>query len=202
MASFSNRIIERIKNGFPVVYPTSTLPALGCIPEPEALDRLFAIKNRSSSKVVSLGVSDLSQASTLVKVPDIATGLLDAFPPGSLTLILPAIQTLDERLGGDWIAVRVLSHMRARDLIDITGPLTATSANPSGKAALTNCMDAAKQLSLSEDSVIEGDCVGGSPSTLIRWNISDDSSQERDWSLIREGKVSNQEIQTWLMQGI
>ncbi len=202
MTDFPNQIIERIRNGYPVVYPTSTLPALGCIPEKEALDRLFDVKNRSDSKVVSLGVSDLSQASTLVRIPDIATDLLEAFEPGSLTLILPAIETLDERLGGDWVAVRVLSHARARALVQITGPLTATSANPSGYAAHTNCIEAATQLNLPEDAVIQGECVGGSPSTLIRWNISDDPSQERDWSLIREGKVSNQEIQAWLMQRI
>ena len=31
----------------PIVYPTTTLPALGCLPEADALDRLFELKKRS-----------------------------------------------------------------------------------------------------------------------------------------------------------
>ena len=92
-----DRAIERVLDGFPIVYPTTTLPALGCLPEADALDRLFELKKRSGTKVVSLGVCDIEQASTLVEIPDCATEILSYFPAGSLTLILPAIETLDER---------------------------------------------------------------------------------------------------------
>ncbi|MDP6900284.1 MAG: Sua5/YciO/YrdC/YwlC family protein, partial [Candidatus Thalassarchaeaceae archaeon] len=105
-------IIERVKRGLPIVYPTSTLPALGCIPEVNALDLLFTIKNRNETKVVSLGVATLEQANQLVNIPEEATEILDAFPPGSLTLILPAHEMLDSRLGGSNVAIRVLSDPR------------------------------------------------------------------------------------------
>ena len=36
--------IEWVLSGGCIVYPTSTLPALGCIPDSNALDRLYAIK--------------------------------------------------------------------------------------------------------------------------------------------------------------
>ena len=68
--------IQRVLEGFPIVYPTTTLPALGCLPEAEALDRLFELKRRSGTKVVSLGVCDIHQASTLVHIPDVATQIL------------------------------------------------------------------------------------------------------------------------------
>ena len=61
-------IVEWVRSGGCIVYPTSTLPALGCIPEPSALDVLFEIKGRPSSAPVSLGVADLSQASEIVAV--------------------------------------------------------------------------------------------------------------------------------------
>jgi tRNA A37 threonylcarbamoyladenosine synthetase subunit TsaC/SUA5/YrdC len=35
-----------------VVYPTSTLPGLGCLPTPAALDCLFALKRRAPEQVV------------------------------------------------------------------------------------------------------------------------------------------------------
>ena len=193
-------IIERVQRGLPIIYPTSTLPALGCLPNSEALDSLFEVKGRVESKLVSLGVCDLQQASEIVNVPEIAQEVLDAFPPGSLTLILPAHETLDPRLGGDAVAVRVLADARARELVAMTGPLTATSANPSGEAPVDDCEAAAHILNLPTSAAISGKCVGGAPSTLIRWNVSGDPSQDNDWTIIREGKVSTEEIQAWSMQ--
>ena len=193
-------IIERVQRGLPIIYPTSTLPALGCLPNSEALDSLFEVKGRVESKRVSLGVCDLQQASEIVNVPEIAQEVLAAFPPGSLTLILPAHETLDPRLGGDAVAVRVLADARARALVAMTGPLTATSANPSGEVPVDDCEAAAHILNLPTSAAIPGKCVGGAPSTLIRWNVSGDPSQDNDWTIIREGKVSTKEIQAWSMQ--
>ena len=193
-------IVERVLGGLPVVYPTTTLPALGFLPTPNALDSLFEIKKRSETKIVSLGVCDLEQAANLVEIPDIAQDILDSFPPGALTLILPAIETLDPRLGGDNVAVRVLADARARKLVSETGPLTATSANPSGEEPASECVEAAEILNLPHSAAFPGKCVGGAPSTLIRWNISGDASQDSDWTVIREGKIRTEEIQAWSMQ--
>ena len=98
-------IVERVRQGLPIIYPTSTLPALGCLPQTDALNSLFELKNRSESKSVSLGVCSLEQAEEIVEIPDIAHEILGAFPSGSLTLILPALETLDARLGGNAVAV-------------------------------------------------------------------------------------------------
>lgn len=193
-------IVERVQQGLPIIYPTSTLPALGCLPQTEALDSLFELKRRSESKIVSLGVCSLEQAEEIVEVPDIASDILGAFPMGALTLILPARETLDARLGGNAVAVRVLADARARELIAVTGPLTATSANPSGADPVTDCETAAKILELPKSAALPGKCVGGAPSTLIRWNVSGDALQDSDWTIIRVGKVSAEEIQAWSMQ--
>ena len=195
-----SEIVERVQQGLPIIYPTSTLPALGCLPETDALDSLFELKKRSETKIVSLGVCSLEQAAEIVEVPDIASDILDAFPLGSLTLILPAIETLDARLGGNAVAVRVLADSRARELIAVTGPLTATSANQSGEDPVADCETAAGILDLPKSAALPGKCVGGAPSTLIRWNVSGDASQDSDWTIIRVGKVSAEEIQAWLMQ--
>ena len=193
-------IVERVFEGLPVVYPTPTLPALGCLPQSDALDSLFELKKRSDTKIVSLGVCDLEQAADLVEIPNIAIEILDSFPPGSLTLILPAIETLDPRLGGDHVAVRVLADARARKLVSETGPLTATSANPSGDEPASDCETAAEILNLPRSAAFAGQCVGGAPSTLIRWNVSEDALQDSDWTVIREGKIRAEEIQAWSMQ--
>ena len=66
-----------------IVYPTSTQPALGCLPTRTALDGLYAIKNRPSHMPVSIGVADLEQASNLVELTDDIPDLLASFPEGS-----------------------------------------------------------------------------------------------------------------------
>ena len=128
-----DEVVEWVRSGKCIVYPTSTLPALGCIPETSALDALFEIKGRSRSAPVSLGVADLSQASEIVEVTDDVYEILDAFPKGSLTIVLNPNDEMDFRLGTRGVAVRVVSDPRARELLLKTGPLTATSANHTGQ---------------------------------------------------------------------
>ncbi len=195
-----NGIVEHVLKGLPIVYPTSTLPALGCLPQNDALDTLFELKNRPETKIVSLGVCDLEQASEIVEIPNIARDILNSFPAGSLTLILPALKTLDHRLGGESVAVRILADGRARKLVSMTGPLTATSANLSGDNPVSDCSVAGEILNLPEVAIFPGKCVGGAPSTLIRWNVSGDASQYSNWTIIREGTVSEEEIQAWSMK--
>ena len=60
------KIIQYLNNNESIVYPTSTLPALGCKPNKKALDKLFKIKNRPPELPVSLGVINLEQVSHLI----------------------------------------------------------------------------------------------------------------------------------------
>ncbi len=182
-----------------VVYPTSTLPALGCIPESIALDELYEIKGRSRDAPVSMGVANIGQARDLVQVPEDVDEILEAFPRGSLTIVLKARGKLDRRLGGDKVAIRVVSDKGARELLSRTGPLTATSANHSGEEPLLDCIEAAKHLSRAGQSVIgvDGLCKGGLPSTLIAWHTVCESPESLSIEVIREGKISAEEVLAW-----
>lgn len=186
---------EHLEAGGLVVYPTSTLPGLGCLPNKEGLDQLFSIKKRPSDMPVSLGVENLSQVSNLVVIPEFAIQLLEEFPKGSLTLILPAINTLDARLGGDWVAIRVFSHPEAIKLATIHGPITATSANPSGITPECDTALAAKAIGVS--CFIPGTCPGGKGSTFVQ--LKKDSHSERGWSLsiMREGVIPHADVSEW-----
>jgi tRNA threonylcarbamoyl adenosine modification protein (Sua5/YciO/YrdC/YwlC family) len=150
--------------------------------------------------LVSIGVASLTQAETLVEVPDGVRELLDNFPEGSLTVILRAHNTLDSRLGGDSIAIRVVAHPLAKRLLEATGPLTATSANRSGEDPVTDCDEAARLLSNDGDTIecVSGFCPSGRPSTLIVWYSVYDSTESRDIEVLREGVVSELEVRSWL----
>jgi len=198
----STALIERVTAGELVVYPTTTLPALGCIPSSEALDTLFSVKGRDAANVVSLGVASITQASSIVNIPNDAKELFGSFPRGALTLVLPAKHTLDSRLGGDNVAIRLLAHPDAIALTDSVGPLTATSANLSGIAPEVDCRLAATALGLEDAAALAGVCAGGMPSTLIALNESGGSDIERRWTVLRAGIVPKNEVNDWLKKRI
>ena len=191
--------IEWVLSGRSIVYPTSTLPALGCIPSSSALDELYEIKKRPHDSPVSLGVADLNQAREMVQVPEDVPEILEAFPEGSLTIVLSPHEEMDARLGGAKVAVRVVSHPTARSLLVRTGPLTATSANLSGHQTMLDCVEAADSISSPGRRVlaIEGLCEGGPPSTLIAWHTVCNTPESFGIEVIREGKVSSKDVFSW-----
>ncbi|RAH16193.1 MAG: hypothetical protein CMB58_004190 [Methanobacteriota archaeon] len=193
------RAVKAALEGKCIVYPTSTQPALGCIPNSDSLDLLFSLKGRLSDQPVSLGVANIEQARELVQVPEVAMEILSDFPLGSLTLLLEANAPLDSRLGGNMVAVRVMSHPSAVALLEETGPLTATSANVSGQIPVDDCDEAAELLSRFGEEIefVYGVCEGGLPSTLISWDYSYGPSDMSEIEVIREGIVGKEEILEW-----
>ena len=193
------RAVKAALEGKCIVYPTSTQPALGCIPNSDSLDLLFSLKGRLSDQPVSLGVANIEQARELVQVPEVAMEILSDFPLGSLTLLLEANAPLDSRLGGNMVAVRVMSHPSAVALLEETGPLTATSANVIGQIPVDDCDEAAELLSRFGEEIefVYGVCEGGLPSTLISWDYSYGPSDMSEIEVIREGIVGKEEILEW-----
>ena len=192
--------VSSLRRGMCVVYPTSTQPALGCLPTSEALDLLYSLKNREDSQPVSLAVANLEQAKMIAHVPDSVVSMLDHFPTGSITVILDSRSTLDERLGGERVALRVVSHDTAVRLVEEVGPITATSANISGSPPEDEPAMAARSLSTEGSHVpfVSGLCGGGVPSTLISWQSSTHSPDTTGTKVLREGLVKKTEVFDWL----
>ena len=187
--------LHHLRNNGVVAYPTSTLPGLACLPTAEGLDALFTLKNRSPDKPVSLGVLSLEQANTLVIVETKVIEMEAFFPKGGLTFILPARTTLDERLGGLFVAVRCLAHPIARELVSAVGPITATSANESGEQPQLTSEDAGVELGLKPHAILEGDCPGGLGSTIIK--VTDGGDAGPVVTVMREGIVPTHEVVEW-----
>jgi len=196
--------VSSLRRGMCVVYPTSTQPALGCLPTSEALDLLYSLKNREDSQPVSLAVANLEQAKRIAHVPDSVVSMLDHFPTGSITVILDSRSTLDKRLGGKRVALRVVSHDTAVRLVEEVGPITATSANISGSPPEDDPAMAARSLSTDGSHIpfVSGLCGGGVPSTLISWQSSTHSPDTTGTKVLREGLVKKTEVFDWLKSQI
>tara|TARA_Y100000746_G_C15363777_1_gene391250 strand:- start:396 stop:884 length:489 start_codon:yes stop_codon:yes gene_type:complete len=162
------------------------------------------LKNRERDQPVSLAVANLEQARKIAHIPDGVVSLLDHFPTGSITVILDSKSTLDERLGGERVALRVVSHNTAVRLIDEVGPITATSANISGSPPENDPAMAARSLSTDGLHIpfVSGLCGGGVPSTLISWESSTRSPDTTGTKVLREGLVKKLEVFDWLKSQI
>ena len=183
-----------------VAYPTSTLPGLATLPTSAGLDNLFALKQRQADQPVSLGVASLEQASLFVEVPEFAHRLLAHFERGSLTLLLDAHETLDPRLGGKRVAVRVFAHPLALSLVRLVGPVTATSANIAGTEPLADAKAAGLELGLSAQAILAGDCPGGQGSTLLSVEKSEVSPMGYSVSIMREGVIPHTDVTAWMLK--
>ncbi len=132
--------VDTIRKGYIVAYPTETFYGLGVDPfNRKALERLFALKGRERGKPVPVLVPDLETLEWIVEeIPKTGRRLIDRFWPGPLTIVFKARPEVPDLLTGGTgkIGVRISSHPVAAKLLEyLDGPLTTTSANPSGKGS-------------------------------------------------------------------
>ena len=191
--------VNSLNAGLCVVYPTSTLPGLGCKPTKKGLDKLYSIKNRDENMPVSLGVFDMNQVEDLVYFNQEVIDLLGSFAKGSITLILPAKETLDDRLGGDNIAIRVFSNPKASELARLAGPISATSANKSGVNPQADCEKAGQDLGLPNDCIVSGFCESGLGSTFVKVDLNENCTGIDTVTVMRQGVVPAKDVKAWLM---
>jgi L-threonylcarbamoyladenylate synthase len=120
-----------------VCVPTETTYGLAAdIRRREALGALIALKGRDPMAPFALIAADRGQARELAAMwPPAAERLAAAHWPGPLTLVIPARTGLPACLvgPGGGVGVRISSHPWPVELARrLGGPITATSANPSG----------------------------------------------------------------------
>lgn len=147
--------VGALRAGEVVAHPTETVYGFAVDPFSEsALDRLFAVKEREPGKPVLLIVDDMEQVRGLAAVlPAEAVKCMEAFWPGPLSLLLPALPHLPARIQDNdgHVCVRCPAHPVARRLCrEFGGPLTSTSANKAGAPPARAIADAA----------LDGVCLG------------------------------------------
>lgn len=163
-----------IRNGGIVGIPTETYYGLAVDTDNEqAINRLFQLKQRPSSKPVLVLISAREQLDSLaLSVPDRYHELMEEYWPGPLTLVFPAKPEVSSLLtaGTGTIGVRMTPHPVTVTLIQEVGkPITATSANISGRKAARSAEEVRTMFKNGLDYVIDGGSSGNIlPSTVIR----------------------------------
>tara|TARA_B100000131_G_scaffold84200_1_gene81208 strand:- start:1576 stop:2157 length:582 start_codon:yes stop_codon:yes gene_type:complete len=177
---------EKLNQGFPILFQTDTLPAIGCLPKFSEI--IYKSKQRNRNKALILMASDLRQV--LMYVHQIAVKdvikIANQYWPGPLTLVVPIAENenFDFISQDNTLGIRIPCSAHARDLLNAVGPLATSSANISGSTTSFNADDVSKDLPNIDilGPVPWGTC-SGKASTIIAW-IS-----KGQWKLIREGEL-------------
>lgn len=157
------------------MFPTETVYGLGAsIEHTKAVARIYEIKGRPNFNPLICHVADWKHLEDLVDdLPAQARGLMEAFWPGPLTLVLPKKASVSELVTGGLkqVAIRWPKHPVAQDLIRRVGhPIAAPSANVSGRLSPTRIEHVWLQLGNSVDGYVDGGpAEAGLESTVMGW---------------------------------
>jgi L-threonylcarbamoyladenylate synthase len=191
--------VAALRRGAVIVFPTETLYGLGADAlNSTAVEQVFQLKGRDPSNPIPVLVADQEMLLTLVTdIPKTAKALMNHFWPGPLTLVLPARRGIPRRLvnstGG--IGVRVSSQPIATQLVLALGrPVTATSANPSGKEPARNIAEAKKYFAGRIEIFVDGGALTAKTGSTVIEVI------ENSVTIIRKGQINSSELRNILRE--
>jgi tRNA threonylcarbamoyl adenosine modification protein (Sua5/YciO/YrdC/YwlC family) len=180
------QMVESLKNGGIIVYPTDTIYGLGCdIFQPKAVERICRIKGIEPQKAqlsfVCADLSDLSQYAKQLGTPVYRS--LRQYLPGPYTFILEASKEVPKILKSkrDSIGLRIPKNEIAGALVRELGrPILSASLPGEFVEEYTDPELIFEKFEKLVDYVIDGGIGGMKPSTII-----DYTSGEPE--MIREG---------------
>ncbi len=164
------RILER---GGLVAFPTETVYGLGANAlDPEAVSKVYEAKGRPSDNPMIVHISKPKQLYKLTRdITEDMKKLMDAFWPGPLTMVVPALPQVPRVTTGglDTVAVRMPDNDITLSLINMTDePLAGPSANLSGRPSPTCPSHVDDDLHGRIDAIIQGEaCRVGIESTVV-----------------------------------
>ena len=129
------KIIETLKSGGTILYPTDTIWGIGCdATNIEAIEKIFEIKKREKSKSMIILVESEKRLQDLVDVPEMAWEIID-LSEKPVTIVYENPRNLPKEILADdgSIGIRLVKDDFCKKLISkLNKPLVSTSANFSG----------------------------------------------------------------------
>lgn len=184
---FMDEVIDTLRDGGIVIYPTDTLYAIGCDAlKNNAIERICKIKGINPQRTnLSIVCSDISQASQYARIDNRAFQLLRENLPGAFTFILPAASTLPKVFKGrKTVGIRVPDNVIACEIAARLGNPILTTSIEWDDDPEDGCNPQAIALKYEDivDIVIDGGSGELTPSTIV--DCTDSAAPE----IVREGK--------------
>jgi L-threonylcarbamoyladenylate synthase len=193
--SLINRIKTVISENDLLVYPTDTLYGIGADPlSQKCIEKINELKGRDEEQNISIAVADIESVYKICKTTDMVEMVCNRLLPGPITVIVNAGQGAPEpvisRTGK--IGIRIPDNPLVLEILKITGPLTATSANKHNGADPVDIETAITQLGEHISLYLNsGPCKFKHSSTIL--DLSEDTLK-----ILREGYISRSMIEKQL----
>jgi tRNA threonylcarbamoyl adenosine modification protein (Sua5/YciO/YrdC/YwlC family) len=166
-----NRVVEILKDGGIIAYPTDTYYGIGCdIMNKKAIEKIYRIRQRSKDKPFSFICSSLKNISLYAKVSNYAYKTMKRLLPGPFTFILegsnlvPKIMLTKRKTAG----IRVPNASICIHLVEALGnPVISTSAALPDGVILEDPSLIHDHYGKMIDAVIDGGPVPSLPSSVI-----------------------------------
>ncbi|TYT74645.1 L-threonylcarbamoyladenylate synthase [Desulfobotulus mexicanus] len=166
-----NQVVECLKNGGVIIYPTDTHYGMGCdIQNKKAIERIYQIRQKDKKQPFSFICPDLTDISRYAKVHNAAYRVLKRLLPGPYTFILegtkevPKMMLTKRKTAG----IRVPDHIIAQTLVrELGNPIISTTAVRTGEEMETDASLLHEIFGSMVDMVIDGGPVPGIPSSII-----------------------------------
>ena len=192
MSSFkkAKRVLD---NHGVIAFPTETVMGFGVFYDDKlAYEKLNLIKQRKPNKPYTVMVANKEVIKKFAEVDTKAEKLIDAFMPGSITLLLRAKADVPSwaKSQDGIVGIRIPSNNLALKLLFyLEKPLLVPSANRADERPCKNHKQVKKLFDKEIDYIIKGKAISDIPSTII-------DLSGKDVKIIREGPISFEEIKT------
>lgn len=179
---------EVIEDGDLVVFPTETAYGIAADATSRvAVEKVYEAKKRPRSKGLTAIVDSLKTAEEYAELSDRERKVIEEFMPGPLTLVAEKKDSVPDNLNEDF-AFRISSGEIA-DKLSKVGPITATSANISGKETSYSIDDISEELLEKVEYVIDAGTLSKGPTSTIA------AVDEEGVKVFREGPIKKKEIE-------
>ncbi|NIJ51984.1 L-threonylcarbamoyladenylate synthase [Dyadobacter arcticus] len=181
------QVVDCLRNGGLVIYPTDTVYGLGCdIYNTRAVERIARIKGIKPQKNdFSFICFDLSHIADFARVGNTAFKLMKRVLPGPYTFILDANSNVPKLLNTNkkTVGIRVPDHMIPRLMVkELGNPIVTTSIKDDDEIIeySTDPELIYEKFEHLVDMVIDGGYGGNIPSTIVR-------ADNDTFEIVREG---------------
>lgn len=158
-ASVVEKAVTVLGKGGIVVYPSDTVYGLAVdATNQSAILNLAKLKNRRVDQKFSFNFSDLDMVKKFCEISDYQEKTVSKYLPGPYTFVIN--KDISIRIPKDNIITKIVRSFGK--------PVTATSANITGKSPATSTRNLDAKIYLAADLIIEApDFVGSAPSTVV-----------------------------------
>jgi len=170
------KVVDALKEGGVIAYPTDTIYGLGCdLYQKDAIERIHHLKKHSKNKRLSIICADLKDISNYAHVPDYAYRIMRSLIPGPYTFILEATKLVPKIMltNQKTVGIRVPDNTISLALVRELGhPIITTSVIKPDESLYSDPEEIDQMFGKALDLVIDGGTIVAAHSSIV--DLTDD----------------------------